>query len=432
MVDGVGFVPWFLAIGFALIAAALVLPGSRWRAVLVIGLSLPFLGYSWRQAWLQPGAAIPWFSLVALVAVTVWRMADEDSRVLRRFLILTAVALVVRWLAPWLPANWYVDYHAVTPDAQPPVMHFTGGMAYWPAFLSQWVSVTPGFVFIVSAACSAVSAGMLAATLSRHCGDGPGKWPRYTYAVFGIVLCFDWVMVWLGASDAPHNIALLAFSLGFYWYAEMIRTADEPASPSSPIGTRLINNLAPLVILLCSALVGLTRPELLLWPLAYVFMVQRKKEGQRTTDWLRGHLLVLVPIVLGIALAFLTGSHGRILEAITVHRSAGGAGFLEGLFTQSPLCVWLRPFFSYAAPLLFLFYLWLCWRKKRLLLLLGGYFILVLPKVLGGFGGAVVGELDPSDRYNIISVPLVLLMFSAGLVHVAKTAWAWLKKRNWN
>lgn len=388
------------------------------RLALGAGLLLA-LGLGMRLSWRTPHAALFYSLLIFAVLLAAVRTLRSGPACAALFAGVSGLALLTRLLHERVTGSWYVDYLGPAGAASAPVVHVDAGIAgllYWLARLGV---PAPGLPFAISAACSALSAGLLAAALRRRQEDGDLPWPALAPLLWGALLSADGILAYLGASDAHHNVALLAFSLAAWWYAE---AAARPGPGSAGALPRL-----PLAgLFLCSAFVGLTRLELIISPLVIPLLLS----GLRLPRGDRRQAAAAAAAALGVCFAGLVVSYrGPWLQVASYHPSTWTQFFLY-FYVQSPFLYELPPLLAqpYAGACFLLFLLYALRRPNRGLLGLAlAYAVLVLPKVLGGFGQARIFCCDDSERYNVILIPVALLMSAVGVAGVLDWAASWLR-----
>jgi hypothetical protein len=68
-----------------------------------------------------------------------------------------------------------------------------------------------------------------------------------------------------------------------------------------------------------------------------------------------------------------------------------------------------------------------CWKRRSLAFVLLAYVVAVIPKIIAGFGTATIGPIEPSQRYSILLIPVVLLIAAGGATAVGAQCLAWLR-----
>lgn len=348
--------------------------------------------------------------LAALAAARIFRCGAAAALL---FVGSSGIAALWRMRHESITGVWYVDYLGPANCATIPATKVTAGFAGFLRCLSFLVPVDPKLVFAISIVCSALSVGFLVVSLWRYQERSDSPWPPYTFLIWGVLLSTDAVLTYIGASDAQHNIALLAFGLGLWWHGETI--AEAAAGRTGAISWRPFIGL-----FLCSAFVGLTRMELLIAPIAIPLLLPRPRSAARAGR----QALTWAAVGLGLLLAWSTVSYRQPLSWIALYHP-GGWDFLRQLYTQSPFRADLPPLLGLpCAGAGFLVFLLCAARRDRRILLWTAlaYLLLILPKILGGFGQTRIMCCDDIQRYNIILVPVALLMAAAGLAY----ALSWL------
>lgn len=389
----------------------------RWLT-LGTGLFL-LLAFSLRTVWRTPPAALVYLLLVPAAALAAVRVVRSGAACAALFAAFSGAALLTRLLHGRVTGSWYVDYLGPVGSASAPVTHVPAGVAGLLHCLSHWHPVPAGLAFGISASCSALSVGFLTAALWRRRERGTSSWPKLAPLVWGALLAADGVLTYLGASDAHHNIALLAFSLAVWWYGETVTQAG-PASADAP-------SLVPLAgLFLCSAFVGLTRLELLISPLVIPLLLAGPGPSLRD----RRQAAAAAAAALGVCLAWLVVSYrGPWLQVASFGPSTWAQFFLY-LYVQSPFSSELPPLLTqpYAGGCFLLFLLY-AWRRpnRGLFGVALAYGLLILPKVMGGFGQARIYCCEDSNRYNVILIPVALLMDAVSIAWMAGQAAVWLR-----
>ncbi|MBI5479007.1 MAG: hypothetical protein HY906_09135 [Deltaproteobacteria bacterium] len=335
-------------------------------------------------------------------------LVRSSRRSLAHFVAFASLAAAIRATTPHLPANWYVDYLPPPSAVQEPFMNVRGGWGGFLHLLGRFLDVPPSVVFGVSTACSSLAVGLLVATFLRFQERGSSRWPRHTPVFLGLLMSLDAIQVWLGASDAPHNVALLAFTLGLFWYAEALAASRAARRQWPPLAG----------VLACAALVGLTRVELLLSPVAYPLLLCEPGPRARGVLARLGTLVSAMGLVLLLRLYWLLGP-GTLPGPPDVL----SAGLRRAIDAHSPLTNILFPLSDWTQAGLLLLFIVACLSRRGLGLLLTplAYAVLVLPKIVGGFGEARLGaEPGPAHRYDIILEALLLLMLAAGAAQGAE------------
>ncbi len=367
------------------------------------------LAYGVGFVWQKPCASLLYFSLIPLVLLAAARILRSGAGEIALFGAFTAAAALLRMLHGSVTGCWYVDYLGPLNSTAAPEVHVLGGLTGLLRCLSFLAPVSPEAVFAASAVCSSLSVGFLVLALWRDQKRGLSSWPPYTILVWGVLLATDGTLTYLGASDAHHNVALLAFSLSLWWYGEALRDSgpDQKASTS----------LLPLFgVFLCSALVGLTRVELLASSVAIPFLLPASKRSYR--EWRQ--VKALAALGLGMLLAWIVVSRRDPLGQIAMFHPRTLAQCIYGLFRQSLFRADFPPLLegpSYPGAAFLVFLLGAArfgnWKHLGLAVI---YTALILPKVLGGYETAWIGGfLDDAQRYNIILIPLALFICSAGI-----------------
>ncbi|MFI5360706.1 MAG: hypothetical protein ACHQ49_01950 [Elusimicrobiota bacterium] len=386
------------------------LKSARHGAVLGAGLAgCICLSYAVASVWRRPCASLLYFVLIPLVLLAASRIIRSGASEIAAFVGLVAAAALFRMSHENVTGAWYVDYLGPMNSAVIPEIHVRGGLSGLLRCLSFLVPVPPAAVFACSRICSSLGVGFLVSALWRHQQRGLPQWPPFTLLIWGVLLATDGTLTYLGASDAHHNIALLAFSLSLWWYGEALR--------QNPVGGEASTSWWPLLgAFLCSSLVGLTRVELLASPLAIPFLLPARNSSWR--DWRQ--VKAWTSVGLGMLLAWIVVSDRNPLAQIAMFHPHSTAQCVYGLFRQSLFCADLPPLLVRpclgAAFLVFLF----CavrFGSRRHLGLAFAFTILTLPKVLGGFGTAPLGGFEDTQRYNIILIPLALLIGAAGIAY---------------
>ncbi len=329
---------------------------------------------------------MPWLLLVPLVSLTLWRVASEGPTTVRwPPWLIGAVALALRSRSPHVPANWYADLTGPA-GVQPPVfLRRAEGYAGFFHLLSRAFTVTPSLIFAWSVFCSTAAVVVACSALLRRADRAARPTWRFAALTWGVLLAVDVRLVYLGASDAPHNVAFLAFALALWWYGEATdREARAPWLAFAAAG-------------LSATLVGATRPELALSALAVPLLLPPLAPAARNRRVLPA--LVLLAAVLGPLWMWFDQDLGMSLHPVTAHHVRA---WLAGL---APPLVMLAVTYSIAAAV--------GRREPSLALPLVAYVALAVPRIATDFylGSIVVGarSVVASFRYDAVLTPVLLL-----------------------
>jgi hypothetical protein len=408
----------------ALLAVLVVALLARWRwpsrrsllTPLAVLLATAAAGPCLQSVWCHPATSLAWLSLYALSGFAIVLIARHGSRSLAVWLALVGASALLRWLHPDVTGSWYVDY--VEPDGSATVAyrHLEGGLT---GLLTQMPFLAPERIFDLSRMSSSLSVGFLGWSVWRGRNSVFAAWPASTWWIWGVLLVIDQTSIYLGCSDAHHVFALVAFSLGFLFCVE------------TPNRNTTLQWLCLLGLALATALVGLTRLELALSPVVYLTMLLTAR--RYPTDAVERP--VWYAIAAGMGVTVLTLGWTRALGQVRSFHASSVDDLLAGVITQSPNHVQLPPLFvdagSMVLAVLFLLFLFHAARRsnRRLLWVFLAYAALILPKMIGGFHGAVVGGFGDEQRYHIILIPTLLLLVAGGAALVVRWTAALLHSR---
>jgi hypothetical protein len=392
----------------------LILERTAFRLVRYAAVGSGFFALAWavRSAWRQPPAALLFLLLAAASVFAAAAVVRGGAGTAALFLASSACAAASRLLHGFATGAWYVDYVAPVGACVEPMTRVPTGLAGLLRSLSVEPRVLPGFVFAMSLAASSVAIGFLTAALRRHERSCGGPWPCRTSLAWAVLLAADAVLASIGASDAHHNVAFLAFGLAFWCYGEAL--ARQRSTQAPPCAWLLAG------MFIGSAFVGLTRVELILSPLVIPLLLP----GAGAPETGRIPLLGAGPrggwasLGLGTLFAWIVVSqrHPHDLMALYHPRTAGD--FVRCLYMQSPLVASLPPLLDQPmlSVLTAVFLAAIVTREGRPLWgTAAAYAVLILPKVLGGFGMDPIRYCDDTQRYNVVIIALALLMAACGL-----------------
>lgn len=402
---------WPLLIGIALVLAALGLRKRRSIAIVALTAAAVPIAAGLVAAWEERYIALLWLALLPPIVVAILLTVRRGPAAMAELGIPIVASGILRALAEHGPANWYVDLTAGLGAVQAPYTRFEGGWSTWTSLASSVVSISPAHVFALSVVTSSLAIGLLVSALGRAIGRD-SVWPKGSQYLWGVLLTLDAALIWLGASDAPHNIALLAFSVVFWW------TVEASGRESSKV-------VVLLTIGLCASLVGLTRPELLLAPATCALLMGLGGKKARLRRFVEPALAAFVGVAVAGSLWLMRGGLSNIDHAL---RLGWAVRFLEWIGHQAPWNVELEPFLVGVVPIVVVIvFLVACWKRRYLALVFAAYVVIVLPKIVAGFGSATIGPIDPSQRYNIVLIPIVLLMTAGGAASVGKPMISWIR-----
>jgi hypothetical protein len=357
------------------------------------------LGALLAAGWQHESCSLLWLLLPlgALGAlVGAHRLSPWDARIA---LGLGALALVPRLVCEHLPANFYTDL--LGPDGIDVHLRRPGGYAGFYRMLSGLFPVGPATIFGASVLSSTLA--VVLAALALRDGGVCRHLPRHTWVLWGLLLAFDPLLAAIGASDASHNVALLAFGLTLFYHRDAAENGAHPL------------HLVALVVF--AALVGLTRPEMIPTPLVCLLLVAGDAGSRRRLAW------PALATVAGVALSvwFWSGQDlGAVvrpidassLNARTLGQLAGltnvypARGPTSGLDVQHAL-------FAGLSVVLVAFAI--VERRWSLLAIPVSYFFVGLPRLATDFhSDHQIGSNMATARYSLVPMALLLLLAAGG------------------
>ena len=422
--------PLLTTMGALVVLAVLGALGRRWGRV---GLGLVAAAAGSALVVLVGGpvlatrpVALLWLALPVLVLVAAHQVVRRDRTEAWAALGLGTLAAVARGLAQHLPANWYVDLHGPW-SAEPAYLQRDVGFAGFFAYLDAVVPLGASFLFVWNVACSALAVSLLVSACWRENDpeDRRSDRPRGSAVCLGLLLALDPLQVALGASDATHSTALLAFALGLWWYREISRGAALGANAAASWRGQAC-------LYACVALAGLTRPELSYVALVYPVLVP-STGAERRTRTARVSAGVVATAVLVAVLFWSRLDVGVAIRAVTMDRLRFFLTHLAPPFLRADpgSCPW--PWDArFRDVLLGLSAAWLVRvavvRVWRALWIIPGYVLLMLPRVASDFNRAPFCENLAALRYDVVLGVVVMSVAAAGGAAVLE-ALAWLGAR---
>ena len=406
--------PWAFAIALLVVSLAL----SRWPALALgaAAVALAALTVAIRAFWHQPIIGALWAALLvaALVTIGVSLRRRGQSELVWLGVASVSAFLSTLWQRP-LVANWYVDLHEPAGAATGAFVKAPGGPAFVVRLIDRMVELDAVALFSLNRLIFALGVGLAVVAMRRLCRDEGEPWPRHAWIVWWALLLLDGTLGWLAASDAPHLICWLAWSVALLASVELVEGAT---------GAHQRAWLAWSIVL-CSALVGLTRMEQLPLPLVIVLLglPGARRRGRRV------QALAALAVVAGVALAGSVSwlrSPGRHLEP-----GGLGAEALAALPLRWLTTVDLFPLFGPGLTLVLVaVFVVIGLRRPGRLALLTVFAGFELLKLAGGFGAGRIGGTGAVQRYHLIVIALLLWVFAAAGAEVAGRLWA-LAARRW-
>jgi hypothetical protein len=341
------------------------------------------------------------FLLAALVAMVV--REGRDGR-LTTAAALFAGSLILRWLVPWVPANFYDDL--ATPF---PSYRFDEG--YQNPFYDclWWFTRNPRAPFIANVILGSLVPPLLYLALRA---DGPlrnGDRDKATWMAlpFAATVAALPLYVRLSASEAPAISALFCFAAGAFLFRRAITVGGW---------------LPHLGFAVAAWMVGAIRRELALGPIIYAFFAvhlngRKAFAGAKA----RSLALLLAAIFLGVTFTHLAlaGHPNAIVELELPQILVWLRGVPRALLMRE----WMVPTLLQLGLLVFALDALVRWKPQRLLAYPAGLLLLTFPYALNSAFAGAVGE------------PLVNWAFSryALIWYLWPTAFAvWGLERGWD
>ena len=372
-----------------------------------------------RSIWHKPAAAWLFLFLVPPMVLALARILRGGAAAACVFAVFAGAAALARIRHGFITGSWYVDYLGPVDGVVAPVTHVRAGLAGLLRCLPALPISPENLVFALSLGCSSLAIGMLTAALWRYQQRQSPRWPPYAALVWGLFLSSDATLTYLGSSDAHHNVGLLAFSLGFWWYGEVLAQSHPDNASARPLRVALG------MTFLCSLFVGLSRMELLLSPLAIPLLMPARKTGFRAG----GKKRVWLALGLGMLAAWLVIRYRSPWRQIAMFQPGSFVEFVGFFWGQFPLndVERLPPFLlqPHLSRLFLVYLFWAICREVPSLGVVGAYTVLILPKIMGGFGSSALYCCDDSQRYNIILIPIMLLMAALGVSGLLEWLVSW-------
>lgn len=390
-------------------------------------------------AWQTSFAPAAWLILLPIALGAVWSAARRRGKATLWIAAISGVGLLLRWLWPWLPVNWYLDLSGPT-GAHPVFMRRPGGMADLLVLLDNLLPVSGDTPFLFSVLASSFGSLLLCLALlpSKTDSKSMRNGTLTTSAVIlSLFLAMDPLQLTLATSGAPHPLAFLAFATALYW----LKAATLP----STAGWRPLLKLA--AALYCVALVGWTRPEMAWYPLLLpllVWLASHHNDGPSphlkpvTLVWYAGG--VFLATVAGLV-PWMAREHGYTHAAPDAAVWTQWAkSLIPPFFPASWLPISQNDLNPVATqiPYTVFFGLFLAgaWRFRRLhwWLLPLAYIALLVPRAWTPFHKLFLVGPVQTWRYDILQGPLLLYVLALGAafgIHWARQRWLGGATRIW-
>lgn len=350
-----------------------------------------------RASFDQPVAALLWLALPAAVLFVIPLSVRREPRAMAAAAGLFVLAALFRAIAPTRIANWYVDLLGPLSEGAP-FMRRPGGWAGAFALLDGLVRVDPSWVFLSNVIASSIAVALLALAVHVARVGGRVAWPPGTAWVLGLLLAIDPTLVAVGATDAPHSVALLGVAIAAFGYSSAASSArPERFVPSIFIG---------------AALAGLTRPDMTLAPLLCLALAWPRRSNRSTVLALLAGVAVAAALWvdrdLGAARRALSWARGaawlatRLEPLVGVHNGRGLRDGLVGLDVVLGMAVWALAVFALAR------------RRWHLLVPLPTLLVIEAPRLLTDFYRGSLNADLPTSRYLMVPLVAWWLLAAAG------------------
>lgn len=407
--------PWIIFTVFLALSILLAKKTILSNISLLVGFGA--LIFVLKYYWHHSEIALLWVILFPIILFLLISIGRDNRSDLYNLAILFLLSFISLMNFQETTSNWYVDYHPALDAQSIPVTNNPGGMAFWPQFISEYFPLSVDQLFLLSQISFSLSLSFLVVTMRKMCSSKESPWPQYTYFFWAVFLILDGTLHRLSASDAPHNISLLSWSIGLYICHRLVQNKPQ---------NRILFLALFIALTMCTYLVGLTRIEQFLFPLSYLFIFLIDfRRNQR-----RNYLNMCIAIMLGmvVALSIVLGrSPEQHLQEPSIFSSKNIQNAFIALVTAGFDLDPVFPF--YFGIFLILFFIVFCIMKPRFVLLffpLVGFEIL---KFVSGFASGHIGGINPAQRYHIIVIPILLLIFSIALGFLVESTKTWLLSR---